>query len=487
MRGYGGVSDETNAASSPNLNSNEGPYQSLSSLSLLPASMLARQMLGGLSLHASLTTSPIYTSNWYRNPTSPPPTPVNKTRRNNNNVVTSSTSVKKPRRRIKISPLEATMVSSVVSSVESIPEPPLSPPTSGSSPQSNGSAQEINSRTSEKDKLFTCGICKRSFGYKHVLQNHERTHTGEKPFECKECHKRFTRDHHLKTHMRLHTGEKPYNCTHCDRKFVQVANLRRHLRVHTGERPYSCDLCSCKFSDSNQLKAHILIHKGEKPFQCMFCNGKFRRRHHLTAHKCPSKSAQDLENLDELNEDSRDTELEIDEDVDSTRSSPINEFEPELSLNKSPEFITTQSTDTYLTSINNNRKMRGRKSRDIRRVIRVPDISGPILDPMSIPPLLPEQTEPEDLSMPKSKLRNQLTQNNNLTNVNNVTNMTNMTNITSRDYLIDSRSLSPPNLSSPNRSPFLEEDKEVLTNFSNLYHHPKFRRHIELNKTSTVS
>jgi uncharacterized Zn-finger protein len=44
--------------------------------------------------------------------------------------------------------------------------------------------------------VFTCPICHRSFGYKHVLQNHERTHTGEKPFECRECHKRYvTRCH----------------------------------------------------------------------------------------------------------------------------------------------------------------------------------------------------------------------------------------------------------------------------------------------------
>ncbi|XP_076351532.1 uncharacterized protein LOC143247400 [Tachypleus tridentatus] len=139
-----------------------------------------------------------------------------------------------------------------------------------------------------RDKVFVCSVCNRCFGYKHVLQNHERTHTGEKPFECKECHKRFTRDHHLKTHMRLHTGEKPYHCTHCERQFVQVANLRRHLRVHTGERPYACDLCSSKFSDSNQLKAHMLIHKGEKPFQCTNCMGRFRRRHHLMHHKCPN-------------------------------------------------------------------------------------------------------------------------------------------------------------------------------------------------------
>ncbi|XP_022256415.1 zinc finger protein 467-like [Limulus polyphemus] len=150
-------------------------------------------------------------------------------------------------------------------------------------PQTSPKGRDSHSR----DKIFVCSVCNRCFGYKHVLQNHERTHTGEKPFECKECHKRFTRDHHLKTHMRLHTGEKPYHCTHCERQFVQVANLRRHLRVHTGERPYACELCSSKFSDSNQLKAHMLIHKGEKPFQCTKCLGHFRRRHHLVHHKCP--------------------------------------------------------------------------------------------------------------------------------------------------------------------------------------------------------
>lgn len=161
----------------------------------------------------------------------------------------------------------------------------------GVKPRSSDSPGSGSLPTGTREKVFVCQICNRSFGYKHVLQNHERTHTGEKPFECRECHKRFTRDHHLKTHMRLHTGEKPYHCTHCDRQFVQVANLRRHLRVHTGERPYACELCTSKFSDSNQLKAHMLIHKGEKPFECNKCMGRFRRRHHLMHHKCPKDEA----------------------------------------------------------------------------------------------------------------------------------------------------------------------------------------------------
>jgi uncharacterized Zn-finger protein len=83
-------------------------------------------------------------------------------------------------------------------------------------------------------KIFTCNVCDKKFGYKHVLQNHEKTHTGEKSYACSVCNKHFRRDHHLKVHMRLHTNERPYHCTYpqCNRQFVQVANLRRHMKTH---------------------------------------------------------------------------------------------------------------------------------------------------------------------------------------------------------------------------------------------------------------
>ena len=241
-----------------------------------------------------------------------------------------------------------------------------------------------------RDKIFSCSICQRTFGYKHVLQNHERTHTGEKPFECKQCGKRFTRDHHLKTHMRLHTGEKPYNCTHCDRQFVQVANLRRHLRVHTGERPYACELCTSRFSDSNQLKAHMLIHKGEKPFECQRCAGRFRRRHHLMHHKCPREHFIDSAPATKRSRLAADEESEPPPTPSSYPSDDLMDDEPLDS--RSP------STDPEHLALTVAPPRGSRKPRETRRLIRLAPALHVVADRT-----LPEQTEPEDLSMPSQQ------------------------------------------------------------------------------------
>lgn len=112
---------------------------------------------------------------------------------------------------------------------------PISSPASHSGDSLEGS----DKKEATKVKVFACKVCEKTFGYKHVLQNHEKTHTGEKSHVCNVCNKRFRRDHHLKVHQRLHTGVRPYSCSfpNCDRQFVQVANLRRHLKTHEEKAP----------------------------------------------------------------------------------------------------------------------------------------------------------------------------------------------------------------------------------------------------------
>lgn len=185
---------------------------------LIVASRTAAFMAAGLpvSLHASLATNPsLYHShifgNWGVPPsTSPPialqhPTPTpqsptvgarsavqhnlpstitgssnnNNKSTNNNNMVNDNDRTGKKTQNTKRKP-------SKTAKAEAAPPPPSEAATSASpvptiSPEAGKDS---------KDKVFTCGVCSRSFGYKHVLQNHERTHTGEKPFECQECHKR---------------------------------------------------------------------------------------------------------------------------------------------------------------------------------------------------------------------------------------------------------------------------------------------------------
>lgn len=280
-----------------------------------------------------------------------------------------------------------------------------SPPVISNNNNMNGKSQGQVSPSSQqvagRDKVFTCPTCNRCFGYKHVLQNHERTHTGEKPFECTICAKKFTRDHHLKTHMRLHTGEKPYQCSHCDRQFVQVANLRRHLRVHTGERPYSCDLCSSRFSDSNQLKAHMLIHKGEKPYQCQECGGQFRRRHHLAHHKCGGEE-----------ESARKTRMYHRHPPSSSSSSSPDTSPPQLltpaSGTGSDRSVTEGGRSTTTNGGGGGSAKRERKCRETRRIIRLEpaNLTSPPT-PLTFLPgtAVPEQDHPEDLSMNGSALR----------------------------------------------------------------------------------
>ncbi|CAD7088884.1 unnamed protein product [Hermetia illucens] len=320
----------------------------------------------------------------------------NNTHSKNNNLLSPTTGEvpnKKPRK-INVKKEFMSPHTQSIDIPDVYPTGPISPPSSGSSPNSTHDVPVVSlPKDPSRDKCFTCKICNRSFGYKHVLQNHERTHTGEKPFKCPECQKRFTRDHHLKTHMRLHTGEKPYECSHCDRKFVQVANLRRHLRVHTGERPYSCNMCEARFSDSNQLKSHNMIHDGEKPFECDRCHLKFRRRHHLMHHKCGIQSPPTPALSPAISEMG----------MSDHKSAASSSFGSEESNDRLKSALSMKHLDDLPLDLSDDRA-----SHNISRSTVDSDKQGsklglfrqiPVMEEQLLHCNLPEQTEPEDLSI----------------------------------------------------------------------------------------
>uniref|UniRef100_A0A2P2I412 Protein krueppel n=2 Tax=Hirondellea gigas TaxID=1518452 RepID=A0A2P2I412_9CRUS len=277
-----------------------------------------------------------------------------------------------------------------------------SPVTLSSASSDYSTPRETGSSKKGSGRSFLCNICQKSFGYKHVLQNHHRTHTGEKPFECQKCHKRFTRDHHLKTHFRLHTGEKPYQCSYCDRVFVQVANLRRHVRTHTGEKPYNCQKCAASFSDSNQLKTHMNTHKDK--FQCPTCLSTFRTKKDSTAHVCSSGSSSS----------SSDSSGSGSPTVCSMSITPP----PSITYLDANSNFKDEDHYKYSLQIFGSSEQNANQSGQVIDPIRTNGHLMPKLEmPQSINlhmqidiceqnPMYPEQTEPEDLSLRKNESEN---------------------------------------------------------------------------------
>lgn len=199
---------------SPPLNNNTSIFSgmgaaaaaSLSMQQFFAASQTAALVAAGIpvSLQATLAASPSF---YRHNPTlfpgwapptaSSPPSPLHPTgpvspalsaksasRRNNNNNNNNNNVVSSSADRITKKGQPAKRRAPRTKN-----EPAL-PPVDGNAPLSPPTSISPEAGKDGRDKVFTCGVCSRSFGYKHVLQNHERTHTGEKPFECRECHKR---------------------------------------------------------------------------------------------------------------------------------------------------------------------------------------------------------------------------------------------------------------------------------------------------------
>ncbi|XP_061389362.1 testis-specific zinc finger protein topi [Musca vetustissima] len=132
-----------------------------------------------------------------------------------------------------------------------------------------------------RNRLYLCDICGKSYTQSSHLGQHLRFHQGVKPFACKEpgCSRKFTIRPDLNDHIRkCHTGERPYHCLVCDKRFLTGSVFYQHRLIHRGERRYECEDCGKRFYRADALKNHQRIHTGEKPFGCLFCTKNFRQR-----------------------------------------------------------------------------------------------------------------------------------------------------------------------------------------------------------------
>ena len=69
----------------------------------------------------------------------------------------------------------------------------------------------------------------------------------------------------LKRHMETHNRERIFNCVQCKKSFGSAGHLNQHKLTHSGEKMQICSECKKLFGRAGTLKTHMLIHSGEKP------------------------------------------------------------------------------------------------------------------------------------------------------------------------------------------------------------------------------
>ena len=77
----------------------------------------------------------------------------------------------------------------------------------------------------------------------------------EKIFKCDICTKSFKTQFEIKCHERFHAREKQllYQCKICDKKFFPLANLKLHEAFHK----YACKMCDKRFANQSRLNSHV--------------------------------------------------------------------------------------------------------------------------------------------------------------------------------------------------------------------------------------
>ncbi|CRL04952.1 CLUMA_CG018270, isoform A [Clunio marinus] len=155
---------------------------------------------------------------------------------------------------------------------------------------------------------------------------------------------------------------------------------------------------TAKDPTKDKLKAHMLIHNGEKPFGCGHCQSKFRRRHHLMSHKCGTPNAlSPAESPLTFDHKSNCSEMS-DESLDLNKAREGFEKCQQLlgnmqSLSKSRLPVNSNNNSAKINLLDVLKQNQSQKLRNFSHFF-------------GLPVVVPEQTEPEDLSLhsPRSRV-----------------------------------------------------------------------------------
>uniref|UniRef100_A0A8D8IT00 Zinc finger protein 26 n=1 Tax=Culex pipiens TaxID=7175 RepID=A0A8D8IT00_CULPI len=163
----------------------------------------------------------------------------------------------------------------------------------------------------EEDGVFICSKCNKTFGERHLCQQHILKHlllTKERTVSCPKCPKTFISEKYLVKHEAWHEASikkqsEVIKCDECNKTFKTKRVLSRHLRRHAAmkEGKYQCKICSMRHASDRELKIHakkhemnvempsvpppvIIVRNDHSAFQCPECSMVFTVRRAYKTH-----------------------------------------------------------------------------------------------------------------------------------------------------------------------------------------------------------
>lgn len=178
-----------------------------------------------------------------------------------------------------------------------------------------------------KNVVFNCKYCDKSFDTKNGMQFHINMHCKLNPkhvknydnntqnFQCEYCNKLFDTKNGMQFHINIHCKLNPkhiknddnnthnFQCEYCNKIFYTQDSMNFHINMHCKlnskyieDNIFRCDHCNAKCSNQNNLNSHINIYckmnanseyckKIIQSFSCQYCSMHFKTNESMKIHE----------------------------------------------------------------------------------------------------------------------------------------------------------------------------------------------------------